>query len=230
MPKPLEIGRDHLVKSQRLGSGDNVALLPRYGRILLIVVTLISVCANLGVGADPSGLPAGQKQNETAGAGWSDVLLVQQPEPTISYRTGWVVYEESLTKGQFVGRGWNGAGFVSFYDGRIDPAKHPKPEAFWLEIDGQLLASDWQWVGLEKKVTSPGSLEAIVTLKHNVRPVTVKVHTKLDGTAILTRWLEITNTGSRPLPWPLPALGAVYCNGPNAGNRICRERICLCTR
>ncbi len=28
---------------------------------------------------------------------------------------------------------------------RLDPAKHPTPQAFWLEIDGQLLASHWQW-------------------------------------------------------------------------------------
>ena len=72
------------------------------------------------------------------------------------------------------------------------------PEAFWLEIDGQSLASDWKWVGLEKKPSGGGKLEVVVTLQHAVRPVTVKVHTKLDGTAILTRWLEITNTGARP--------------------------------
>ena len=49
--------------------------------------------------------------------------MVDGPEPIISYRTGWVVYEESLTKGQFVGRGWNGAGYINFYDGRLDPAE-----------------------------------------------------------------------------------------------------------
>ena len=32
--------------------------------------------------------------------GWSDVLLVEKPEPTVTYRTDRVVYEESLTKGQ----------------------------------------------------------------------------------------------------------------------------------
>jgi alpha-galactosidase len=109
-----------------------------------------------------------------------------------------VVYEESLTKGQFVGRGWNGSGFISFYDGRIQTEKHPMPEAFWLEIDGQLLATDWEWGGLEKKASGPGNLEAVITLKNKVRPVTVKVHTKLDGTAILARWLEITNAGKQP--------------------------------
>jgi alpha-galactosidase len=129
---------------------------------------------------------------------WSDVLLVEKPDPTVSYRTGMVVYEESLTKGRFVGRGWNGSGFVSYYDGRISPNDHATPEAFVLEIDGQLLANDWEWGGLEKLPADPVNLHVIITLKHKIRPVTVKVHTKLDGTAVLTRWLEITNTADKP--------------------------------
>lgn len=130
-------------------------------------------------------------------APWSDVLFAEQPEPLVTYRTGWVVYEESLTKGNFVGRGWNGAGFVNYYDGRTNPGEHAAPQAFWLEIDGQLLNSDWQWDGFEQSGEAP-DLHVVVTLKHAIRPVTVKVHTKLDGTAILTRWLEVTNTGTQP--------------------------------
>ena len=44
----------------------------------------------------------------------------------------------------------------------------------------------------------PGTVEAVVELRHEVRPVTVGVVTRLDGTPILTRWLEITNTGQAP--------------------------------
>ncbi len=139
------------------------------------------------------------KQPKSSGSKeWSDVLFVEKPEPTISYRSGMTVYEESLTKGQFVGRGWNGAGFVNFYDGRIRPEEHAAPQAFWLEIDGQLLASDWEFAGFDKKTTGKdqaADIHATVTLRHKVRPVTVKVHTKLDGTPIITRWLEVTNTG-----------------------------------
>ena len=190
MTKPVETRRNLHVKTLRMKSRDIAALFARHRWLYPMGTILIIVCLHPWLGAEPPRPVEGQKQNENAP--WSDVLLVEQPEPTISYRTGWVVYEESFTKGQFVGRGWNGSGFVSFYDGRINPAEHPMPQAFWLEIDGQLLATDWQWVGLEKKSTGPGSLEAVVTLRHNFRPVTVKVHTKLDGTAILTRWLEIT--------------------------------------
>jgi alpha-galactosidase len=143
-------------------------------------------------------LGKGSNPKPASVAEWSDVLLVEKPEPTISYRTGWVVYEESLTKGQFVGRGWNGSGFVSYYEGRIVPSEHPMPEAFVLEIDGQLLATDWEWAGLEKTSAGAGNIHAVITLKHGIRPVTVKIHTKLDGTAVLARWLEITNTGKAP--------------------------------
>ncbi|MBN1916977.1 MAG: alpha-galactosidase [Verrucomicrobia bacterium] len=129
---------------------------------------------------------------------WCDVVLVDGEAPTVTYRTAMTVYEESLIRGRFVGRGWNGSGFVPFYDGRIDPASHPAPQAFWIELDGQLLASDWEWAGFEKKAGPSGGMEAAVTLKHAVRPVTLKVVTKLDGTPVLARWVEITNTGAAP--------------------------------
>ncbi len=130
---------------------------------------------------------------------WSDVLLADGPQPTVSYRSGMVVYEESLIGGCFCGRGWNGSGYVSYYDGRIDPYSHAMPQAFWLEVDGQLLHSDWQWGGLEEAPAErTGQRHVVVSLTHGIRPVSVKVHTVLDGTPILTRWLEVTSTGERP--------------------------------
>jgi alpha-galactosidase len=179
-------------------SGTTSLSLTMHPWLCLMGAVLMIGCLEVGLRGQTSSAGKEAKLNKFAGSEWSDVLLVEQPEPTISYRTGWVVYEESLTKGQFVGRGWGGAGFVKFYDGRINPAEHPMPEAFRLEIDGQSLVSDWEWVGLEKTPSSGGSLHAVITLKHKLRPVTVKVHTKLDGTAVLTRWLEVTNTGKRP--------------------------------
>jgi alpha-galactosidase len=46
--------------------------------------------------------------------------------------------------------------------------------------------------------SAEGNSQAVITLENSVRPVTVKVCTKLDGTAVITRWLEITNTGRQP--------------------------------
>ena len=154
--------------------------------------------AKSGASKESVAVDASKRKSEAAEPYWSDVLLADGAEPIISYRTGWVVYEESLTQGQFVGRGWNGAGYINFYDGRLDPAEYHVPQAFRLEIDGQALVADWKWGGLEKTPADNGHSHATITLHHAVRPVSVKVHTKLDGTAILTRWLEVTNTGKQP--------------------------------
>ncbi|MEW6750327.1 MAG: alpha-galactosidase [Candidatus Latescibacterota bacterium] len=138
--------------------------------------------------------------------GWADVQCSAGPEPVVTYRTGLTVYEESLSQGRFVGRGFNGSGFVPYYDGRLDPQQHAAPQAFWLEIDGQLLASDWEWGGCEcvedqrphAAAPQPYLVHAVVSLRHALRPVTVRVHTGLDGTAVVARWLEVTNTADRP--------------------------------
>jgi hypothetical protein len=127
--------------------------------------------------------------------GFCDAFFIEDPEPTISYRSHLTVYEESFIRGRFVGRGWNGAGFMNFYDGRLDPQQHFAPQAFWLELDGQLLASNWVWAGFER-LTEGRRIHVIVTLKHDVRPVTVRVHTLLDGTPILARWLEVMNAAA----------------------------------
>ena len=137
---------------------------------------------------------------------FTDVTLFAGPEPTLTYRSGLVVYQESLTRGQFVGRGWNGAGYTNPESERLNPAVQASPQAFWVELDGQLLHSHWEWAGFRREESLRG-LHAIVELRHTVRPVTVRVHTLLDGTPVLARWLEIVNTADRPaalaaaFPW-----------------------------
>ena len=73
-----------------------------------------------------------------------------------------------------------------------------------MELDGQLLSSDWEWAGFQKCPTEKG-LEVVVSLRHALRRVSLKVHTLLDGTPVLARWLEVTNGGDRPA-----ALAACY--------------------
>lgn len=137
---------------------------------------------------------------------FADVFLTSDPDPTISYRSGLAAYQESLRGGQLVGRGWNGSGYTNPEPERFDPASHPAPQAFWLEVDGQLLRSHWQWSGFSQTEEENG-LKAVLELRHTVRPVVVRVHTVLDGTPILTRWLEIENCSEQPaalsaaFPW-----------------------------
>ncbi|HEX2186283.1 MAG TPA: glycoside hydrolase family 36 protein, partial [Chloroflexota bacterium] len=144
-----------------------------------------------------------------------DAYVVEGPFPTVSYRSGLCVYEEALVRGQLVARGWNAAGFMGPEAVRFDPATHPAPQSFWLEMDGQLLASHWEWEGVTRQQRREG-LHVAVALRHAVRPVAVRVHMLLDGTPILTRWLEVTNRGERPAalsvacPWSgvLQSLGS----------------------
>ncbi|MBV9676790.1 MAG: alpha-galactosidase, partial [Acidobacteriaceae bacterium] len=79
----------------------------------------------------------------------------------------------------------------------LDPTEYHAPQAFQLEIDGQLLATDWTWSGLDKTPSTSGNMQVTITLQHAIRPIGVKIHTKLDGGPILTRWLEVTNTGKQ---------------------------------
>jgi hypothetical protein len=133
---------------------------------------------------------------------WSDAYLAGEAAPKVTYRSGLTAYAEALVGGQYVGCGWNAAGAVRGVEAPYAFPPHATPQAFWLEVDGQLLGSHWEWAGFERAPHALG-LQTTVTLRHSVRPVSVQVHTLLDGTPILTRWLTLTNTGDRPA-----ALGA----------------------
>ncbi|MCY4082632.1 MAG: alpha-galactosidase [Caldilineaceae bacterium] len=137
---------------------------------------------------------------------FADIFLSNDPDPTISYRSGLAAYQESLSRGQLVGRGWNGSGYTNPEPERFDTGSHPAPQAFWVEVDGQLLRSHWEWSDFSQTEEENG-LKAVLELRHAVRPVVVRVHTLLDGTPILTRWLEIENCSEQPaalsaaFPW-----------------------------
>jgi len=141
-------------------------------------------------------MPSEQKNSPS---GFADLFLTEEPQPTLTYRSALVVYQESLMDGQFVGRGWIGSGATNPESERLDPTKHPSPQAFWVEVEGQLLRSHWAWGGCQQSRDDKG-LKVVVELRHTLRPVVIRVHTHLDGTPILTRWLEITNTADRLVP------------------------------
>lgn len=71
--------------------------------------------------------------------------------------------------------------------------------AFQLEINGQLLKRDWRWENEIREECDDGSVKTVVKLAHNMLPVSVDIHTYLDGTSFITRWLEVKNTGDKPL-------------------------------
>ncbi|MCJ7737542.1 MAG: alpha-galactosidase, partial [Anaerolineae bacterium] len=117
--------------------------------------------------------------------------------PIVRYTSGTTLYEEGMVDSRWVGRYWSPIG-------RVEPNPVLGGElvdysAFGLQIDGQSLHRGWQFVSFdEKEGERSGQRHAIVTLAHQVRPVKLRIHTILDGSPVLSRWLEIENTGTAP--------------------------------
>ena len=133
-----------------------------------------------------------------------------EPSPGLRTTSGLTLHDEALVDGRWVGRWWQGAGYVEHDQqlGWITEAAHvPRATAgldlaaFGLEVDGQSLGFGWEFVGYRDDGPGAGT----VTLRSSLRPVTVALHTQVDGTGFLARWLSITNDGDAPA-----ALGAVW--------------------
>ena len=119
------------------------------------------------------------------------------------YVSDTTVREEALQDGRFIGLYWSASGQVQRENVTAslpgcDPLTRPL-HVFELGIDGQSLHNRWAWAGSsEAPGRRPGTVEAAVELRHQVRPITVRVVTRLDGSPVMARWLEVTNTGASP--------------------------------
>ncbi len=123
--------------------------------------------------------------------------------PTMRHVSATTVIEEVLEQGRWIGAYRSAAGQVQRENvvagmPNLDSLALPL-HAFELEIDGQSLHNRWEWGGAAQRAGArEGVIESVVELRHAVRPVTVRVVTRLDGTPALARWLEIVNTGTAP--------------------------------
>ena len=134
------------------------------------------------------------------------------PRPAARYVSGTGVHEECLENGRWIGLYWSASGQVQRENVSatlpgFSPLQLPL-HAFDLEIDGQDLRNRWELTSRSERAGQrSGTREAVVELRHQIRPVSVKVVTRLDGTPFLARRLEITNSGtaaaalSRISPW-----------------------------
>ena len=126
--------------------------------------------------------------------------------PAARYLSATAVCEEALEHGRWIGLYWSATGqvhresVVAELPGAtvpstavlglkpgLDSRTHPL-HVFELEIDGQSLHNRWELVkSSQRPGQRPGTREAVIELKHQVRPVTVKVVTRLDGSPVLVR-------------------------------------------
>lgn len=152
---------------------------------------------------------------------------------TVRYVSDTTVYEECLQNGRFIQLYRSSTGQeqrenilnnlpakdLVYESKKYDPMIYPI-DTFKLEIDGQSLHNQWTWVeSFTRPGKNEGTEEAVIKLRHKIRPVTVNVVTCLDGSVVLTRYLEIANTGSSPV-----ALSRIsVLSGMLWDNRYCFE-------
>ncbi|NLG26277.1 MAG: hypothetical protein GX557_00060 [Chloroflexi bacterium] len=146
-----------------------------------------------------------------------------RPRPTlpeVRFSSGLTVYIERLVDGRWTGRYWSA-------DGRLPVTREGWADsAFDLTIGRDRLVDGWSLVEAhELPPTERGARHYVVELDHAAQGIGVAVHTTLDGTAVLTRWLEITNhtEGSVALTDVAPLSGRLFPAGMCTLGRYTRE-------
>jgi alpha-galactosidase len=137
-----------------------------------------------------------------------NTAVIVSPDCEVRFTSGKTICVEALAGGQWVCRYRSADGNVKLPHWQFaQPAFHIviKNEPLDKEIS---LSAGWQWVSAgEMSGTKKDRRHFTIELSNTIVPITVKVHTLLDGTAVLTRWLEITNTSDKPVaiaavaPW-----------------------------
>ncbi len=125
-----------------------------------------------------------------------DIYYQPGENPAFCYRSGKTVYEEMLYNGGLISCGWNAAGYplnlLAKCSTRLDKRNFSEPFAFNIELDGQSVDYNLEFIDF-KTEKSEENIKSILTLKSKIKPVLIKVHTLLDGTAMFSRQLEIEN-------------------------------------
>lgn len=125
------------------------------------------------------------------------ITISRSPTLDVRYVSGLMAYCEQFSGSKLVGKRWSADGCIGEDKASADFKIDVPSQAFSLNVDGQSLDWGWEIVSAAER-EHVGRRVATVELRHTARPVGVKVHTEVDGTSFLSRWLEITNSGSAP--------------------------------
>ncbi len=119
-----------------------------------------------------------------------------------AYRSALTVYEECLEGGKLLSCAFGAAGHTHnvLEDQPMGFSRLAfKPYyCFELEADGVSVENELDFVSFtqsnEIRENGEEYIHATLTLKSKIAPVEIKVHTELDGSAVITRYLEVKNT------------------------------------
>ena len=154
-----------------------------------------------------------------SGEGVTEITAHKTTEQQIRFISGDTICAESLnSEGRWVSSYWS-------KDGQeVSPAK-TAIDAFILEITREILhgslpvtvSTGWQWVSGEKVKTEKGYTHHVIELSNPAYELKLKIHTLVDGTPVMKRWLDITNTSEKMMaitklfPWS----GQLWSKGKN---------------
>jgi alpha-galactosidase len=123
--------------------------------------------------------------------------------PWIRFDANKFIYEEAFIEGNYVGLHFSAMGRANTRERIYDKYKLSNKQfyknhfsSFELEVDGQLLKDYWNLVEIQQNKTSEGYDEFVIILSHDLKCVNVRVHTLLDGSSFIERWLDIVNMGT----------------------------------
>ena len=129
-----------------------------------------------------------------------DAYRTDGESPVFCYRSGLAVYEETFYNGVLVSSGCNASGYplglLQLCPSRLDPKDFHEPSSFNIEIDGQSIDYRLKLIDFET-VKGNNSLETVMTLESEIKPVRLKIHTILDGTQMFSRYFEIENLSDK---------------------------------
>jgi len=156
---------------------------------------------------------------------YRDAAIRTGPTPGIRFSSGLMVCDEELYNGRWVNRYWTATGQIKpdmHLEGQSAERSGLPEDAFLLGIEGQNLAGTWKWIKAEKQeMSKPDGLLISVEFQSTARPISVNMHTLLHGSSVMVRWLEITNTGTKPTaitrvsPW-----SGILWDNANSAERI----------
>ncbi|MBQ7115172.1 MAG: alpha-galactosidase [Clostridia bacterium] len=131
-----------------------------------------------------------------------DIYYHNEKNHRFCYRSGDMVYEEVFEGGALLSAGWNASGYplnvLKNCPSYLNPKRYAEPFAFNIELDGQSVDFGLEFVDF-KTEKSEENETSVLTLKSNIKPVNIKIHTLIDSSQMLSRWLEIENLSETPL-------------------------------
>jgi alpha-galactosidase len=114
--------------------------------------------------------------------------------PVVRYRSRSTLLEEGLVDGTWVTRYWTADGRpYASYEKSAEPS-------FRLGLDGRLIDDGWSLRGTPDSIgRGNGMIHHLLDLLNESTGIRLGLHTVLDGTPVVRRWLEITNLSEDPI-------------------------------